>query len=244
MTQPAQQRIGVVKLEPVGDHRPLDHDHGQAQSACRDQFGLGTGATRVFANDDIDRMALQQAKVALDGKWSAIDDKVVMRQGGGALGRIDEAQQVAVLRLRGEGLDVHASERQHDAALRPRQGFNGAAYVGDRDPVVIQGRLPGRAAERGHGHAGLPGGLDGVAAHRCGKRMGRIDQVGDAMIAQIGGEAGNAAEAADAHAHGLGARLVGAPGIAERRRDPCVGQASGQGAGFGSTAQEKDVRHG
>ena len=75
--------------------------------------------------------------------------------------------------------------------------------------------------------------------------MRGIDQRGDALRAQIGGEPFGTAESADAHWHGLHGRVCGTAG--ERERDRHVGapaQAFGEPARFERAAENEDPVHG
>jgi hypothetical protein len=77
--------------------------------------------------------------------------------------------------------------------------------------------------------------------------VGRIDQMGDALRAQIGCQPLHPAKAAHPRRDRLRARVFRAPGIAERRAKPVRGQEAGQFArlaGAPSTRMRRERRCG
>ncbi len=244
MIDPAQHRGDVVHLDPVGQRRPIDHHDGQSQGARGNQLGLRAAAARILAHQQIDTFRLQQRVIGLFCERAAINDEPVVRQRDGVVGVIDEAQQIMMLGLRGEGGDVHPPQRQHDAARRPRQCRNRAGDVGYAVPAVA---LPGRPTgprQRDVRNTGLLRSSDGVGAHLRSEGMRRVDQMSDARVAKVGGEPCDASEAADAHRNRLHLGRLHATGIAESRADATFRQRSCEGARFGRTAEDQDVRHG
>ena len=83
-----------------------------------------------------------------------------------------------------------------------------------------------------------------MAAHLRGKRVGRIDQVGDGMLVQLAHHTRHATEPTDAHGDGLRSGLVHPAGIRQDRPLAPFGQTLGQRAGFQCAAKDKDVAHG
>jgi hypothetical protein len=75
--------------------------------------------------------------------------------------------------------------------------------------------------------------------------MGRVDERGNALRAQIGGQPFGAAEAADARRHRLGDRRRRAAGKREHYRHVgTTAQALRKAPGFESAAQDEDPSHG
>ena len=159
-------------------------------------------------------------------------------------GRIDEAQQVMMLRPAPERVEMLAPDgKEHPCRLR-RQGGGSGRKVGDLAPVVARSRAPGRALERQQRRAGHSAGRNRVAADFRREGMRCVDHPGNARLAQIARKAPDAAKAAHAHRHRLGPRRAGAPGIGQDRRQPGIGHGAGQSAGFGGAAQDQGLSHG
>lgn len=244
MMQPAHHIFRGVDFHPVGQSGPVDHQHRQAKLARGDQLGFGARAARILAYQQLDGVGLHQLPVVLNREGAAIDNQGVVGQGGCVVRRIDEAQQVVVLRLRGEGVHMHAPQRQHDAAGRPRQRGDRAVDVGNAAPAVSGHGLPPGPGQRDDGNAHLPCRRYRMRAHRRGKGVGGIDEMGDCVVAQIGDEACHTTEAADPYRHRLRAGIIRSAGIAERCRDARVRQQSRQRAGLRRAPQQEDVGHG
>lgn len=244
MTQPAQDGMGAVDFIARWQHGAVDQDDRQVERAGGEQLGLRAGAAGIFAEDKLDAMRLHQGAVAFHVEGATIDDQAVIGQHGRRGGRIDEAQQIMMLGLRGKGIDMHPAQREHDAAWRPSQGSDGPGNVRHMGPAVARLRAPCRASQRDQRHGGDARGLHRVGAHLRGEGVRGVDQMGDAMVAQMAGQPLHPAKAADPHRHRLRAGMVGAPGIAERRGHIRVGQQTGERAGLARAAQQQDVGHG
>lgn len=244
MIQPGQHILGRVGFLPRGNKGAVDHQNRQAPLARGDQLGLGALAARVFAHQQVDGVILNQAGIALDGERPAIHHQTVVGQGWRLIGRIDKAQQVMVLRLRGKGGHMHPPQRQHDAARRPGQSGHGFLHARDMVPDVARTGHPGRTGERDMPDARQTRGFDGVGAHRRGEGMGGIDQMRYPLFAQIVRQPRAAAKAAYAHRHGLSVGGLRPASVAERGGYALGRQQARQRAGFGGAAQKKDIRHG
>lgn len=244
MTPPAQHAGDIVDLGPRGKDGTVDHDHWQSQCPRRDQLGLGARAPGILAHHEVDRLLAHQRQVTLNGEGPTIDHDMVIGQADRTIGPIDEAQQIAMLRLRGERLDMHPPQRQHDSAWWPRQRGDRRVDIADTVPSVAVQRNPGRPRKGNMLDARLSRRGDGVAAHLRRERMRRVDQMRDARFTKIGRKTIDAAEPADPHGHGLWLGVRDATGIAEHRRQAAVRQRGGECAGFGRTAENEDGRHG
>ena len=139
---------------------------------------------------------------------------------------------------------MHPAERQHDAARLSVERSDGACYVSDMGPAVALPRFPGRAGQHHVSGTRLLRRLRSMSAHGCGKGMGRVDQMCDRLLLQIGGKARNAAKAADADGHRLRPGTVRAAGIAQHRAVAALGKRLCKSARLGSPAQNEDVAHG
>lgn len=244
MIQPVKNYMRIMDFQPVGQSWPVDHQDRQAEPPGGDQLRLRAGAAGIFAEDQVDAMVLHQPQVAIGIEGAAIDQQMMVWQRGRHRRRIDEAQQIEMLRLGGESVRVQSAERQHDAPGGAIQRGNRAGDVGHMGPVIARFRVPGRAGQGDEGDAGLACRHDGIAAHHGGEGMSGVDQMGDAFAAQIGGQTFRSAKAADAHWHRLWAGIVDPAGIAERRLLAAFGQQAGERARFGRSAQNQDVAYG
>lgn len=244
MIQPLQHLRHAPRFAPGCDHRPLHHHNRQAQQARGVQLGLGAGSAGILGDNDIHLVVAHQRGVCVHVKRATRDDDGVLRQGRWAGRRIDQPQDVMVLRLGCKFCKVHAAQCQHDGLRRPLQCRRRGADVGYRMPAVAGDRMPGRTGQRQQGYTRLGSGGDGIAAHLSGKRMGGIDQVGDGMRVQIPHQPRHAAKAADAHGDGLRSGLRHTPRIRQNRMFTPFGQGMGQRAGFKGASEDKDVAHG
>jgi len=244
MTEPGHHIFGAINLCPVWNGRAVYHQHWQAQLSRGDQLGLGALPAGVLAHHQIDGMDLHQAAVTCGGEWPAINDQAVTRQGGQLLRRVHETQEIMMLRLGSESCHVHPSQRQHDAAGLPGQRGNRAFDVRNAGPAVTGDGLPSPTCQRDMGHTSQPGGFHGMDAHRRGKGVGCVNQMGHAMAAQIVRQPRNTAESTNTHRHRLGTGIFRPSGIAERRRNAPCREQSGESARLGCAAQQEDIRHG
>lgn len=241
MGQPVEDRVDGVNFVARGQRRAFHHQYRHTQLAGSQQLGASTFAAGVLADDKLDAMALQQGKVALDVERATIDHYVVVGQGDVARGRVDQAQHVVVLDLRCEFGQMHAPQRQQDALRRTGQRGDRSVDVGDLLPAVVGTCRPWRAGEGEQRHLRNAGRSDGVRAHLRGKRVGGVDQVGDALFGQVTDQSVYAAEAAHTRGQRLSAWILDPAGVAEAGAQPARGQRLGEQAGFGGAAQEQDV---
>lgn len=244
MIQPAQDILRIMHLDPVRHGWAIDHDDRQAQLPRRDQLGLRAPATGILAQQQVDSMFLHQPRVTLRSKRPAINDDAVMGESGRHTRRIDEAEQIMMLRLGGKGLHMHSAQRQHDAARGTSQRGHGGVHICHMVPSVTSGGFPWRAGEGDMRNARRLRRPHGVRAYRRGEGMGGIDQMGEALLADIACQSIHPAKAADAHRHRLGTGMLSSTRIAERRPHAARGEQPGQRARFGGAAQKEDIRHG
>ena len=228
----------------VGQRRPVDHHDGQAKPARGDQLRLGPCPARVLGDDPADAMVGQKGQIGGLIKRAARDHRLCIRQRQRAVGRIDEAQKVMVLRLRGEGGKRLLADGKENPRGGIGQGRDGGVDAGHAAPVVPRPRSPWRAFEGDQRHAGFGGCVDGIPAHPRREGMGGVDQMGDALGAQIVHQPGDTAEPADPRRQGLRDGRAGAPGIGKDRVRVRPGQRAGKGGGFAGAPEKKDARHG
>lgn len=244
MIEPVHHVVGRVEFGARGQGGAVDHQHRQVELAGGDDLGLRARAACIFGDHKVYGVGLHQFTVAFERKRPAIDDQAVVGEPGRFRRRVDETQQIVMLRLGGKGIHMHPPQRQHDAARRTGQRCDRACDVGHMGPAIAFFSAPRRARQGDMRDARQARGLDRMGAHRRGKGVGGVDQMGDAMAKQIIDQPGHASKATDAHGNGLAHRLVRAPGIAERRRDTLIRQQAGQRARLRCAAQQQDVVHG
>lgn len=244
MNEPAKHVLDGADFGPRGQDGTLDHEHGQSQYARRDQLGHCPRAPGIFGYDEVDRLLPHQRQIACDAKRSAVDHDVMIGQSDRPIGLIDETQQIAMLRLRGECIDMHAAERKHHAPTRSSQRSDGRVDIADALPCVAVLRRPGRPCDSKMRDTGLRRRRKRMAAHLRGEGMRGIDQMGYSVSTKIAHEAIDATKPADPHGHRLQLRVRDAAGIAEHGRDTASRKSGRECTGFGRAAKDQDGRHG
>lgn len=244
MTKPFQHIFCATDLDPVTDHRAVDHHDRKLELARSDKLCLGARATGVLAHNKVDHVRLHQQPITFSRKRPAIDDKVVGGQAWGRSRRVNKAQQVVMLRLCGKGFHMHSAQREQDAARRARKFGHRSGSVSNACPAIARPGLPCGSGQGDMGNPGNPRGLYGMCAHSRGKGMRRIDQMRDAMVLEIGHKPRHPTKAADADRHRLWPRVVGPARVAECRRNLRCRKQARQCARFGCSAKQENIRHG
>lgn len=157
------------------------------------------------------------------------------------LGRIDEPEQVVVLRLVREIRKVHAPHGEHHALARARKRLHRPGNVRNIDPAVALLRLPRRAGERDQRHLRPCAGSHGVGAHLRGKGVGGVNDMGDARLGQVVRKPLDPAETADAQRQRLRGGIGHAPGHRDRAVQPCIGKGAAKARAFGGAAKHEKV---
>lgn len=244
MTQPHQHIFRAIVLKAARNGGAVDHQDGQSQFPRGDQFSLGAAPSCILADDHIDGVSLHQCAVSCSGEWPAINNQAVTRQNGRLFGRVDETQQIVMLGLGGKGFYMHPAQRQHDAAGLSCQRGDRAVDVGNAGPSIPGDRLPGPPSQGDMVHASEPGSRDGMTAHRRGKGVCGVYQMGDAMVVQIIHQPRHTAKTTDSHWHWLSEGRVCPSGVAECRRDALCCEQSGERACLTRAAQQENMLHG
>jgi hypothetical protein len=244
MIEPGQHFADGVRDLRQGQGRAIDHDDRQAERTRRIDLRTRALPARIFGDDQLYPLRAHQGEVALQREGTAIHDQIMTGQRGRLVRRIDEAEQIMMLRLGSEGHDMHTAERQHDAARLSVERGHGACYVSDTGPAVALPRFPGRAGQHHVSGARLLRRLSSMSAHGSGKGMCRVDQMRDRLLLQIGGKARNAAKATNTDGHWLRPRGVRASGIAQHRAVATLGKRLCKSARLSGPAQDEDVAHG
>lgn len=201
---PAQNIVRCGKFVAFGLRWSLYHKDRQSKRAGGLQLGIGPGAAGILRHDQVNAVRFHKRAVGGLGKGATVNNNIGLRQGQWCFGRIDKAQKIAVLRVRGELGQMHAPDGEHDVFCGSRQGRNGRCDVWHVGPIIAGTGDPRRARERDHWRAGSRCGGDGIVAHHAGERMRGVDEVRDLVRAQVVREAVHPAEAP----HALGQRLA------------------------------------
>lgn len=223
---------------------PVDHQGSKAELARGNQLGLGPAAAGVFGDNQRDPVAVQQLQIIGGQKRAARDLNTVLRQGEWVGWRIDEAQEIMVLRLAGEIAQVLPPDGKEDPLRRATQSLNRSRNIGQVLPVIAGASRPGRPLQRQKRRAGDCAGGKRIAADLRGKGMGGVDHRRDLVIAEKCGQPVRPAKAADALRDRLGARGLGPARIGEQRRPAHGGHRLGQLAGLGRAAEDEELLHG
>jgi len=241
MIDPVQNRSHVMGLGAAGQCGSVDHDHRDSKGTGGQQLGLRAGSARVFGDTTRDPVVAHQRQIAIGGEWPAIQHDLMIGKRQRSIGRINQAQQIEMLRVGREFGQMHPADGQKNTLGRAVQRGNGPGDVGHMGPVVLRGGLPRRAGQRDQRRAGLLGGDNGVVAHLRGKGMGRVNHMGDVMVADIARQPIDPAKPARA----LRQRLADRSGYTTCQRygsgQPNAVHCVAQGCGFGRAAQDQGI---
>ena len=243
MTKPMQDPGHRGESESWGRVGAIDHDNRHSKCARGGQFGIGATAAGVLGDDEGDTMIAQQGEVIGRFKRATGDDGRRKRKDR-RRGWINEAQQVVVMRGGGEQRQGLATDGEEDAGGGQGQvvyRFFKALHDG---PFVALLRLPDRTLKGGEGQGKGHTCGSSVMAHLRGEGMGCVDHMRDLLVGQISNQALYAAKAADPLGQGLRHGVGGATRIGKDSVDPSRGKGTGQQAGFGCAAEQKDALHG
>ena len=242
MIQPRDHFVHGLDRGRIGRRGPAQYDHLDAERARRCDFAVARGAAAVLGDHRIDRVRAHQRAIVGCAERSAIGDIADARQGQRRLDRIDAADQIQMLRSRGQWLEFRAAERDKDPARRLAQPAHGIGDINCFDPAIPGNSAPCRPAQRNQRHARLMRRGGGICRDDIRVGMGRVDKGVDPFLIKIFAKTDSAAEAAAANRRRLWRRRLGAAG--ERHDDFEIGargQARGQFSRFRRTAEDKDA---
>ncbi len=229
--------------QPGGQGGAADHHHRQSKLARGIDLGARALTAGILGDDDVNMVLAEQRDITFDPERSAINHNFSFRQAQSCCRRIDQAQEVVVLRRAGEGAQGLTTDSQEYSLRLRRQGQRCRCFVGNDGPAVARFRAPRRAFERCQWHANRGAGFDGVAAHLGGKGVSGVDHLGDHFGAQIGHKTLHPAKAAGPPGQGLRRRFSGATGIRIDGIHSRSGQCLRHQVGLGGAAQQKDACH-
>ena len=241
MIQPGANGLNAFDLRTRRQRRAGNQDHPQAQGPCRRQLRHGAGPTGILGDQERDSVPTQQGCVFSLREGATRDDETMVRQGGRTLRFIDDTQQIVVLRLRRESDQRLPTDRQHDSLCRPGKSRHGCRDIRNFQPIVSCLRFPGRSREgqKRDSREGARG--HRVTADLSRERVGRVYQMSDAIVPQIGRQPLDAAETADTARQRLTSWPRHATGVGQRGLQIARRQFPSQVAGFAGPAEYEQV---
>lgn len=243
MIEPGHHLVDVCRSGALRHCWALDHDDWNTALAGGIDFGAGTAAAGIAGDEDCDVLFAHQGKITIKGEGPAGDDNLGCRQRQARIRFIDEAQKITVLRLGGKRREMLAADSKEDGRRFIRESSDSVFEVGDSDPIIAIDGRPGGANESDQWRCGFGAGGDGILAHGIGEGVGRIDDVGDGCIAQVGGETFAAAVSTGADGERLVDRNLSAARIGIDRVKARVGDAAGECVGVTCSAEYEDAGH-
>lgn len=197
MRQPRQHLLDAFDTCPLGQGRAFDHDDAKAKFARGVDLGTGAGPAGIARHQKFDAARTHQFMVASKRERAAGDDDFGIGQRQRAIGRIDQPQRVGMLRLGGEGREMLSADGEEDARALFGQRRNRGVDIADLDPMVTGCTNPWRALQRQQRYVGCGAGLDRMPAHLGSEGMRRVDDMRDALLADVIRKSRHAAKAAD-----------------------------------------------
>ena len=125
MTEPRHHLLDALDPRPLGQSGARDHDRRAGRARARRRSWRARRCRRNCARRGIRCRASASARDRLERERTARDDHFGVGQRQRAIGRIDEAQRVGVLRLCGERREVLPADGKEHARGCVGQGGNG-----------------------------------------------------------------------------------------------------------------------
>ena len=242
MSNPRQYTLRIVENSPLGRCRAVDHYDWEAEITSSCDFGVSACAPSVFRDDDLNSESFHQCPIRSRVERPAVHDHLCFRQGQGVLGRVDQTQQVEMLRVRSELGQMHAPNGQHHARARSIQGLYGAWNIQDMPPVVTHDRRPRFARQNAMSNTHLDRRLSGIQAHLARKRMGGVNHMGDAFVSKVSRQPSHAAEPSDALRQRLAERAFDSSGKGHNTVEAGVGRLPREDGRFGRSGKDEEAR--
>ena len=220
--------------------RPRNHVNREAERTRRFDFRHRCRAASVFCKNRFDAMVHEQRDVIARSEWSTRCDDRRMRHGQRRNQRVNDANDVVVLRREAKRVERQTSETGKDVCRLSWERGNRIFNAGIVLPAVARLRFPLTPLERNQRHASPLGGRNGISTDLSCKRMRRVEKHADPLVAQISGESIDSAKAAAASRNRNLLRRGGAPGKRQDGIEPCVGgEAFAQRARFTRAAKHE-----
>lgn len=242
MMDPRHDIFDVIGDVARGQNGTVDHDNRQSKPTSSNQLCPRSRSARILRNDMADAMIGEQRLIFLGCEGAARDNRFSLGQRQGAR-LVHQPQEIMVLRCRREDRQILLADSEKDARRLRGQSRNGRRKIGHLQPGIFGLRLPGRSLKRQQTNTCHAAGSNSVAAHLHSEGMRRVDDLADAVIAQIPDQSINAAETTNPCREGLLPGPRGTPRIGEDRVQLGICKSFGQEAGFGRATQKKDPCH-
>ena len=243
MTKPAQNLGDRFNCFPRGNERPTDHHHRQRKITRRFDLGRGRVAAGIPRDDDVSVEILKDGPIGRAVEWPARHDDLRLGQRQWIARRIDQPNQVNVLRVLRENLQVLSADAEEYPACLKSESLGRGHDIIDLDPPVARRALPGRTFQRQQRHPGGPASPDGTDTHLRSEWMGGIDDTVNIFRAKVVHEAGNAAKAADTPGNRRRQRIFRAAGIGQHRIDiRTIRQSRRQPVRVGGAAEDQNAQ--
>jgi len=217
MTEPAQNIRDAFDFFPRGNQGTAHHHHRQSEIARGLDLGVRRIAAGIARDHDVDAMIDQDRAVAGESEWSTRHDDFRIPQRQRPARRIDQPDQIEMLRMRGEQLEMLPPDAEKYPARRRAQGISRRGDVVNFDPAIGRHALPGSPLKRQQWHIGHNTGRGRVRTDLSRERVGGIDDAHDFFRTDIVDQAIDAAKTADAPGNRRQRRIFGAAGIGQHR---------------------------
>ena len=177
--------FGGLNRAVAGAQRALHQDHRQSQSAGRRKLGIGPFPTGILGDEPVDTVLTHSNNLVVALEWAAPGNNLDVAQLGRDVRRIDDADDIVVLRLFREWRQRLAADRQKNTLGTIRQGSGGGFDVCHKSPTIAGDRCPRGPFKRDQRYACQFGGGGGVGADARGEGVGGVDQCRNAPGAKI-----------------------------------------------------------
>ena len=243
MAKPAQNLSDRFDCSSRGNVRPSDHDHRQCKVSRRFDLGRGSISAGVARNDNVGTEILKHGPITGAVERPARHDHLRIGQRQRIARRINQPNQIGVLRIRREGLQVLSANREEHAARLGSKSLRRCRDIIDLGPMIAGHRLPGCAFERQQRYSGDVASRNGIRAHPRRERMRRIDDAVDIFCTKIVREARDAAKATDAPRDRRWQRILCPPSIGQYGIDMRIaGQGCRQPVRIGGATKDQDTQ--
>jgi hypothetical protein len=244
MRKPRQHLFDALDPWPLGQIWPRDHDDGNAKLARGVNLGARAVSAGIAGNQPHDAARLHQRAIALEREGTPRDDQFGVRQGHGAIGRVDKSERVSVLWLCREGHDVLAADCEKDSGALFGQCGDGCSEITHLDPDIAGHLAPRRSLQRKQQCARGGAGFNRMAAHLSRERMRGVDHMRDALTLDVVGKSVGTAKAADSHRQRVSQRNLGATRVGIDRVDARAKKRVREAIGVARSAQNEGADHG
>ncbi|KFI29531.1 hypothetical protein CN97_15320 [Haematobacter massiliensis] len=223
---------------------PLDHQHGQAQQAGGAELGFRALASRVLGDDDVDAVSFQKHPLLCRIEGATPDDGAEVRERRRHHRRINQPEQVVVLRETCKSVQILPTDGKEHMPPRARKRCGRGCHIRHRYPAIPGSRHPAGALQPEKRCSGPVAGSTRVAAYSGGEGMGGIYDPANPFPDEIFRQPIDTPETTDPHGYRLRTGDKGAPGVGQDRGEPRLCHGGGKAAGFRRTAKDQGRSHG